>query len=188
MQIVLSEEEYNKLLVRGERRLSYSAMKAALLITLYSEEPIFQLPTKLLHLLVDIDKLMTSWRHRHAMMVHRMLGVKMGTGGSSGFHYLKAAAERHQVFADLFNLSTFLIPRHALPALPDHVSRRLRFFQEHAKDGVAAAGAGAGAGAGTPAAAAAAAAAGGAASASTAGKSTPADAPAPPTSCPYGHG
>ena len=30
-------------------------------------------------------------------MVHRMLGVKIGTGGSSGYHYLRATAQRHKV-------------------------------------------------------------------------------------------
>ena len=60
-------------------------------------------------------------------MVHRMLGVKIGTGGSSGYHYLRATAERHIVFSDLFNLSTFLIPFSALPPLPPSVSRALAF-------------------------------------------------------------
>ena len=35
--------------------------------------------------------LMSNWRYRHALMVQRMLGMKMGTGGSSGFHYLKVS-------------------------------------------------------------------------------------------------
>ena len=51
---------------------------------------------------------MMQWRHRHSLMVHRMIGRKLGTGGSSGFSYLKATAERHKVFQDLFNLSTSL--------------------------------------------------------------------------------
>ena len=38
-------------------------------------------------------------------MVHRMIGRKLGTGGSSGYSYLKATAERHKIFTDLFNLS-----------------------------------------------------------------------------------
>lgn len=40
-----------------------------------------------------------------------MLGIKIGTGGSSGYQYLHATAQRHRVFTDLFNLSTFFIPR-----------------------------------------------------------------------------
>ncbi len=57
------------------------------------EEPIFHLPCQLLALVTEVDKLFTQWRYRHALMVHGMLGVKMGTGGSSGYYYLKASAE-----------------------------------------------------------------------------------------------
>jgi hypothetical protein len=60
-------------------------------------------------------------------MVHRMIGVKMGTGGSAGYHYLRATADRHKIFTDLFNLSTFLIPRHLMPPLPDDVRAKLAF-------------------------------------------------------------
>jgi tryptophan 2,3-dioxygenase len=61
-------------------------------------------------------------------MVHRMIGTKIGTGGSSGHHYLMSTVERNKVFMDLFNLSTFLIPRSALPDLPPDLERRLGFY------------------------------------------------------------
>lgn len=48
-----------------KRRLSWRATKAALLITLYHSEPIFQLPFQILTLLQDLDELMTTWRTRH---------------------------------------------------------------------------------------------------------------------------
>jgi tryptophan 2,3-dioxygenase len=48
-----------------------------------------------------------------------MIGMKLGTGGSSGHDYLAEAARRYRVFGDLFALSTFLIPRSALPPLPE---------------------------------------------------------------------
>ena len=52
-------------------------------------------------------------------MVHRMLGARIGTGGSSGHDYLSRTTRQNRVFIDLFNLSTFLIPRSDLPRLPD---------------------------------------------------------------------
>lgn len=124
---LLDKDKYEAGRTRGERRLSYQALQAALLITLYHDEPILALPYRLLSTLLDIDENLTAWRHRHALMVHRMIGVKMGTGGSAGYHYLRASAERHKVFTDLFNLSTFLIPRHLLPPLPDNVRAKLAF-------------------------------------------------------------
>ena len=51
--------------------LTPQATQAALLINLYQEEPLFQLPNRLLTLLLDIDELLVSWRYRHALMVHR---------------------------------------------------------------------------------------------------------------------
>ena len=78
-----------------------------------------QLPFRLLSGLMDIDETLTNWRYRHALMVQRMIGRKIGTGGSSGHDYLRRTAERHRVFGDLFTLSTFLIPRSRLPGLPE---------------------------------------------------------------------
>ena len=34
------------------------------------EEPVFNLPAQILGLLVEVDKLVTQWRVRHAIMVH----------------------------------------------------------------------------------------------------------------------
>ncbi len=46
------------------------------------------------------------------------VGRKVGTGGSSGFQYLKDAADKHKVIGDLFQLTTFFVPRSKLPKLP----------------------------------------------------------------------
>lgn len=124
---LLSEERYKALVEAGTFRLQHRSIQAALFILLYRDQPIFGLPFQLLTRLQDIDELMTTWRYRHALMAHRMLGTKIGTGGSSGHQYLKAATEHHRVFGDLFNLATFLIPRSRLPKLPDSVTRRLGF-------------------------------------------------------------
>ena len=124
---LLNEEEYEKLRKRGDRRISFGAMKAALLITLYQDEPMLHLPFQVLQLLMDIDEYFTTWRYRHALMVHRMIGIKLGTGGSSGYAYLRATAQRHKIFGDFFNLSTFIIPRSFLPPLPKNMKRRLSF-------------------------------------------------------------
>lgn len=124
---LFDEEKYNGMLRRGDRRLSWRATQAALLINLYGDEPLLQLPSRLLSLLADIDEHFTAWRHRHALMVHRMLGVRMGTGGSSGYAYLRATADRHKIFSDITTLSTFLLPRYALPPLPEAIRATLSF-------------------------------------------------------------
>lgn len=124
---ILSEDKHRELVRQGRRRLSHRAAQAALLIELYRDEPILHLPFRLLNVLMDIDEQFTAWRYRHALMAHRMIGTKLGTGGSTGHSYLRATVERYKVFADLFNLSTFLIPRSRLPELPDEVRKNLGF-------------------------------------------------------------
>jgi tryptophan 2,3-dioxygenase len=108
-------------------RMSLAAVQAALFITVYRDQPVLQLPFRLLTALMDIEESLTLWRYRHALMVQRMIGVKIGTGGSSGHDYLRRTVDAHRVFADLFQLSTYLIPRSALPPLPPEVQGKMGF-------------------------------------------------------------
>ncbi|ESO93465.1 hypothetical protein LOTGIDRAFT_202558 [Lottia gigantea] len=119
-------EKYNSQRERGERRLSHLAFQGALLISLYREEPRFNQPFQILTLLMDIDSLITKWRYNHVLMVQRMIGSKVGTGGSSGYQYLRATiSDRYKVFLDLFNLSTYIIPRAYIPPMTNRMKRRL---------------------------------------------------------------
>jgi len=124
---ILSEENHKQLMKEGKKRLSYNATIAALFINLYRDEPILQLPFQLLTNLVDIDDLITTWRYRHAQMVLRMIGNKIGTGGSSGHEYLAETARRHKIFSDFHTISTLLIPRSELPELPLDIRQKLSF-------------------------------------------------------------
>ena len=126
-QNIFDEARYNTMLERKEKRLSYRAMQAALFIMLYQHEPILYLPFQILTLCLDIDEHLVAWRNKHASMVRRMLGVKMGTGGSSGYYHLRSTTQRHRIFDDIADLATFLIPRHALPPLPAGMRSRLNF-------------------------------------------------------------
>jgi tryptophan 2,3-dioxygenase len=124
---LLEPEGHARLRADGHWRLSYKATLSALLIHLYRDRPILHEPFRLLEKLVEVDEQLGLWRHRHAVMVHRMIGTKIGTGGSSGHQYLQKSAASRRVFGDLFNLSTFLIPRSSLPELPRRVARALDF-------------------------------------------------------------
>jgi tryptophan 2,3-dioxygenase len=125
---VLDESYHQEQVEAGNLRLSYKATIAALLIYLYREQPILHMPYRLLSTLLDTDEQLTAWRYRHAQMVLRMLGKKVGTGGSSGHDYLLQTAFKHHIFYDLHNLSTLLIPRSELPQLPDELIRELGFY------------------------------------------------------------
>lgn len=105
----------------AERRLSQAASKNALFIMMYRDYPLLQLPYELLSLLLEIDEQLSLWRYRHIHMVGRTIGKRVGTGGSSGAGYLKAAADSHMIFKEIAELTSFLMPRHRLPVLPDAV-------------------------------------------------------------------
>ena len=132
-EALFDKKKYNKLIKNGHRKLSQKATLGALFIQLYRDEPILQLPHQLLTQLVDIDHLLTSWRYRHSLLVFRMIGIKIGTGGSAGHGYLKKTVEKHSIFGDLSNLSTYIIPRSSLPKLPEELKKQLGFYYTYGK-------------------------------------------------------
>jgi tryptophan 2,3-dioxygenase len=99
---------------------------------LYRGYPLLQQPFQLLNNLLEIDEQLSTWRHRHMNMVHRMIGTRIGTGGSSGKDYLKSAADKHYIFKEIAQLNSFLIERRRLPQLPRAVERKLGFLGEEA--------------------------------------------------------
>jgi tryptophan 2,3-dioxygenase len=124
---LFEKNAYDELLKQNYFRLKQEAIHAALFIQLYRDEPVLQVPFKIISSLCDLDEVLTQWRYRHALMAHRMLGKKIGTGGSSGHQYLKDSADQHKIFGDFFNLTTFLIPRSKIPALPEGVKNKMGF-------------------------------------------------------------
>ena len=111
--------------------LSAKANRAALFIMLYRGYPMLQQPFQLLNGVLEIDEQLSTWRHRHINMVHRMIGTRIGTGGSSGKDYLKAAADKHYIFKEIAQLTSFLIERKRLPQLPKAVERKLGFSSDY---------------------------------------------------------
>jgi tryptophan 2,3-dioxygenase len=109
------------------RQLSPAACRAALFIMLYRGYPILQLPFQVLNQLLEIDEQLSTWRYRHMSMVQRMIGTRIGTGGSTGKDYLSAALLKHHVFKEVAALTSFLIERKRLPQLDVEMEKRLGF-------------------------------------------------------------
>lgn len=109
------------------RSLSPAACRSALFIMLYRGYPLLQLPYQLLHQLLEIDEQLSTWRYRHMSMVHRTIGTRIGTGGSTGRDYLAAALEKHHLFPEIAALTSFLIQRKRLPELDPLIQRQLGF-------------------------------------------------------------
>lgn len=64
---------------------------------------LYQLAEKL----VDVEDWLQQWRFRHMKTVERIIGFKVGTGGSSGVNYLKQVLD-HRFFPELWDLRTTL--------------------------------------------------------------------------------
>ena len=103
------------------------AMQAVLFIMLYRNQPIFHLPYDLLTTLVNVDEMLSQFRYKHMLMARRMIGLRMGTGGTSGAGYLEGALRQHYIFKELTEVSTFLIERSNLPELPRAVKEKMSF-------------------------------------------------------------
>jgi aminocarboxymuconate-semialdehyde decarboxylase len=57
--------------------------------------------------LTEFDELIVSWRLRHIQLVERIIGFRMGTGGSTGASYLKLTLDK-KFFPELWEARTLL--------------------------------------------------------------------------------
>ncbi|MEC7686915.1 MAG: tryptophan 2,3-dioxygenase family protein [Candidatus Thermoplasmatota archaeon] len=82
----------------------------------YRELPLLAWPRKLISTLIELEQSMILWRTSHARMVERMIGRRIGTGGSSGVDYLDMTT-KYRVFIDLWAVRSILIKKEALPTI-----------------------------------------------------------------------
>ena len=57
--------------------------------------------------LTEFDELLVSWRLRHIQMVERTIGMRTGTGGSSGVSYLKGTLDK-KFFPELWEARSLM--------------------------------------------------------------------------------
>ena len=111
----------------AERTLTAAACRSALFIMCYRGYPMLELPFQLLDTLLEIDNQLGNWRYRHINMVRRMIGTRIGTGGSTGAGYLQGAMDKHYIFKEISQLNSFLIDRRKLPELPKELAEKLGY-------------------------------------------------------------
>ena len=90
------------------------ARAGLLFIESYRELPLLSWPRRLIDTVVDLEESMLLFRTHHARMVERMIGRRMGTGGSSGVDYLDMTL-KYRIFTDLWAVRTMLVKREELP-------------------------------------------------------------------------
>jgi len=89
---------------------------AIVFIESYRELPLLAWPRLLLETVVEMESRLVLFRSRHARMVERIIGRRVGTGGSAGVDYLDNTT-KYRVFKELWAVRTLLLPRDALPDL-----------------------------------------------------------------------
>ncbi len=92
------------------------ARAGLLFIESYRELPLLAWPRQLVDAIVELEESMVKWRHAHARMVERIMGRRMGTGGSSGVDYLDETT-RYRIFKDLWAVRTILVKPQVRPVL-----------------------------------------------------------------------
>ena len=92
----------------------------------YRELPRLAWPREALDALLEMEQKMVIWRQRHARMVERVIGRRVGTGGSAGVDYLDSTALKYRVFGDIWAIRTILLQKSAIPDIPNADDFRFR--------------------------------------------------------------
>ena len=90
---------------------------AILFIESYRELPLLAWPREILDRVVALEQALLIFRQRHARMVERMIGRRVGTGGSEGVRYLDETALAYRIFPAVWETRTLLLRRDAVPPL-----------------------------------------------------------------------
>jgi len=81
--------------------------RARAILALYKDEVHHRDWIDVCERLTEFDELVVSWRLRHIQLVERTIGVRMGTGGSTGSSYLKLTLDK-KFFPELWEARTLL--------------------------------------------------------------------------------
>lgn len=90
----------------GEKRAFDPAVEQAWIVVYRDPEQFWDL-YELAEKLVDLEDYFRRWRFNHVTTVERIIGMKKGTGGTSGVHYLRRMLET-ELFPELWRLRSNL--------------------------------------------------------------------------------
>ena len=92
------------------RRPAVRRLRAALLFIDGNRQlPLLSWPGEVVDRLIAAEQAMLVFRQRHARMVERVIGRRVGTGGSDGVDSLDRTALGYRVFRELWATRTLLI-------------------------------------------------------------------------------
>lgn len=106
--------------VPAEQRPFVRRLRAAILfIDSNRRLALLSWPGRVIDTLVELEQAMLTFRQRHARMVERVIGRRVGTGGSDGVAYLDQTALTYRVFTEIWAARTLLLPPELCPEVSD---------------------------------------------------------------------
>lgn len=102
-----------------ERQKVLRLRAAILFIEGNRELPLLSWPGEIIDSLIKVEQSMTIFRQRHARMVERIIGRRVGTGGSAGVDYLDQTALQYRVFREVWSARTMLLSPSQSPTVQD---------------------------------------------------------------------
>ena len=91
----------------GQTEREQADARARAVLALYRDEHSHRDWIDVCERLTEFDELVVSWRLRHIQLVERVIGARMGTGGSAGSSYLKLTLDK-KFFPELWEARTLL--------------------------------------------------------------------------------
>ncbi len=122
-EVFLNAEDVDE----AERPRRRRIRSGVLFIETYRELPLLAWPRQILDAIIAVEQAFIYYRQRHARMAERMIGRRVGTGGSAGVEYLDQTALSYRIFKDLWAVRTVLLRRDALPDPENPDFYRFRF-------------------------------------------------------------
>lgn len=96
--------------VPAEERGRQRRVRAAILfIDSNRQLPLLSWPGEIIDALLEVEQAMLIFRQRHARMVERVIGRRLGTGGSDGVDYLDQTALRYRIFPEIWAARTLML-------------------------------------------------------------------------------
>ena len=104
----------------GHSRARVRRLRAAMLFIESNRElPLLSWAAEVVDALIAAEQSMVVFRQRHARMVERIIGRRVGTGGSDGVAYLDRTALDYRVFAEIWAARTILLRKDLDPEVSD---------------------------------------------------------------------
>ena len=102
--------------VTDDRHDFVRRLRAAILFVDSNRElPLLSWPGQIIDGLIECEQASLVFRQRHARMVERVIGRRIGTGGSDGVDYIDQTALKYRVFTEIWGARTLLLPPDLCP-------------------------------------------------------------------------